>query len=142
MPTTNLKLRAPVPFPALVVGSGGIVVEKANGVWTIAPDFSALGQIAATAVADPTTKQIWIFDPASGDYNVLTLGALGDALYLLTSTTSLSVGTGARSFATQANKDIGAGSWVLIVSNAAPATNFMCGQVTSYSGGTLVVAVT
>ncbi len=140
---SNLKLRVPVPFPAQVAGAGGIAVEKAGGVWTIAPDFSQLGQIAASAVSDPATKQIWIFDPASAEYNVLTLGGLGDALYLLTSTTSISIGAGSKTFATQANKDIGLGSWVLIVSNAAPTTNYMLGQVASYdTNGNLVVTVT
>lgn len=142
MTVQNMKLRAPVPFPAQVTGSGGIAVSKTNGVWSIEPDFSGLGQIAASAVTDPTTKEIWIFDPVSGEYNVLTLGALGDALYKLTSTTSLSIGTGSKTFTTQQNKDLGVGSWVLVVSDAAPATNFMIGQVTAYAGTSLTVNFT
>jgi hypothetical protein len=140
--SANLKLRAPVPFPSQVVGSGGIKVSKAAGLWTIQPDFSALGQIAASAVTDPTTKQIWLYDPNTGEYNVLTLGDLGDALYKLTSTTSLAIGTGSKTFTTQQNKDLGVGSWVLAVSDAAPATNFMVGQVTAYSGTSLTVLMT
>src|SRR5262245_43785057 len=103
---SNLKLRAPVPFPASVQGSGGITVGKENGVWTIEPDFSELVSIAASAVSNPTSKQVWIYDPITGEYNVLTLAALGDALYVATSTTSLAIGTGSKTFATQTGKDI------------------------------------
>lgn len=142
MTVQNLKLRVPVSFPASVTGYGGISVSKANGVWEIGPDFSELSAVVASAVTDPSLKEIWLFDPGTNEYNVLTLGGLGDALYKLTSTTSLSVGTGSKTFTTQANKDIQVGSWVLVVSDAAPATNFMCGQVTAYSSTSLTVSAT
>src|SRR5262249_14484958 len=118
MTLQNIRLRTRVPFPATVVGTGGIKVEKANGVYTIEPDFSALAAIVAGALQNPTAKQIWIFDPVTGDYNVMTLAGLGDALFKLTSTTSLTPGAGSKAFATQAGKDIGAGAWVLITSDA------------------------
>lgn len=136
-----LKLRAKVPFPASVSGTGGIKVVKDSGDWVISPDFAALAALTGDAVSDPTLKQIWIFDPSLGQYNLLTLAALGDALYKLTSTTSLSIGTGSKTFATQSGKDISVGSWVWIGSDAASNTNYMVGQVTSYSLGSLVVNV-
>ena len=58
-----------------------------------------------------------------------------------TSTTSLLIGTGSKSFGTQAGLGFVAGEWVKAASAANPA-NYMYGQVTSYSGTTLVVNVT
>jgi hypothetical protein len=58
-----------------------------------------------------------------------------------TSTTSLSVGTGSKSFTTQAGLAYVPGSRARAASNAAPATNWMEGVVSSYSGTTLVLAV-
>jgi hypothetical protein len=137
---TTLKLKSPVPFPASVTGTGGISVSKTSGDWLIQPDFAALAEIAGTNVSDPTSKQVWIYDPVTGDYNVLTLGGIGDALYAATSTTSLTIATGSAVFTTQSGKDFGVGSFVLATSNANP-TNYMLGQVTSYTSTSLTVNV-
>ena len=58
-----------------------------------------------------------------------------------TSTTSNTIGTGAKSFTTQADKFFEAGNWLLITSDADP-SNYMHGQVTSYSGTSLVMNIT
>lgn len=136
----TLKLRAPVPFPARVSGNGGIVVNKTNGEWIIEPDFSALQAVSATSVSDPSLKQIWIYDPLTEEYSVLTLAGLGNALYRMTSTTSLAIGTGSKTFTTQTNKDVAVGSWVLALSDA-DESNFMLGQVTAYADGALTISV-
>jgi hypothetical protein len=57
-----------------------------------------------------------------------------------TSTSSLAIGIGSKTFVTQAGKQFSAGQFVLIVSDANPA-NYMHGQVTSYTGTSLVVNV-
>jgi hypothetical protein len=137
---TNLKLKSPVPFPASVQGAGGIKVSKSAGVWTIEPGFDDIASITASAIADPTSKQIWIFDPVTLDYNVLTLAGLGDALYKTSSTSSLAIGTGSKTFTVDSGKDITVGDWVLATSNA-DATNFMIGQVSAYSGSSLTISV-
>lgn len=59
-----------------------------------------------------------------------------------TSVTSLTVGTGTKVFATQLGKNFQAGTFVLIVSDASPATTYMHGQVVSYVGTALTVNVT
>jgi hypothetical protein len=137
----TFKLRSRVNFPANVTATGGIAVEKENGIWTIHPQFSDLVSIPASSVADPTTQQIWIFNPSDESYAVLTLAGLGDALFKLTSTTSNSIGIGSKTFTVQMNKDVGVGQDVLIVDDAAPSTNFMSGQITAYSSSTLTVNV-
>jgi hypothetical protein len=58
-----------------------------------------------------------------------------------TSTTSLTIGTGAQTLTIQTGKAFLAGQWVLI-QETSTATNQMLGSVTSYTGSTLVVNVT
>ena len=58
-----------------------------------------------------------------------------------TSTTSLAIAVASKVFTTQASKSFSAGTWLLATSDADP-TNYMHGQVTSYSGTTLTVNVT
>ncbi len=137
---TGISVRFPAPFPATVAGQGGIAVEKENGVWIIAPDFGALAELLPAALVDPATRQIWVYDPVAGAYNVLTLAGLGEALHAATSATSLAVGTGARTFVTQAAKDFAPGSFVLATSAGDP-SNYMLGQVTAYAGTSLTIAV-
>jgi hypothetical protein len=62
------------------------------------------------------------------------------ASLLATSTTSTLVGTGARTFTTQASKQYAAGMWVIVVRTSSP-TTWMLGQVTSYSGTSLAISV-
>lgn len=58
-----------------------------------------------------------------------------------TSTTSLSIGTGGKSFTTQSGKGFVAGMYVLATSDADP-TNYMHGYVSSYSSATLILVAT
>lgn len=58
-----------------------------------------------------------------------------------TSTTSNSIGTGSKSFTTQAGKLFDVGARLLITSDAAPASRSMFGTVTAYSGTSLTVDV-
>src|SRR5262249_27196735 len=57
------------------------------------------------------------------------------------SASSIASGTGSKTFTVEAGKNFPATQFVIAVSNAQPAT-WMLGQVTSYSGSTLVVNVT
>lgn len=58
-----------------------------------------------------------------------------------TSTTSTAIGTGSKTFTTQASKAFDVGRWVLITSDADP-SDYMHGRVTAYSGTSLTVSVT
>jgi len=66
--------------------------------------------------------------------------AAATASTLGTSASSVAIGTGAKTFVTQAAKNWTVGSWLVIASTANP-TNFMTGQVTAYSGTALDVNV-
>lgn len=58
-----------------------------------------------------------------------------------TSTSAVAIGSGAKTFTTQSGKNFSVNAYVFIVSNGT-STNWMFGQVTSYSSTTLQVAVT
>lgn len=136
-----IRGRVQTRLPATLQATGGLSVSKTSGVWTLTPDFSQLDEVLAPALTDPTSKQLWIYDPVTGQYNVLDLTGLGDALFKLTSTTSLAVGTGSKTFTTQSGKDIASGSYVLVVSDANPTDNFMFGKVVSYTATTLIASM-
>lgn len=57
-----------------------------------------------------------------------------------TSTTSLTIGTGSKSFTTQAGKQFIAGGFITASETGTP-SNYMHGQITSYSGTSLIVDV-
>lgn len=59
-----------------------------------------------------------------------------------TSTTSNAIATGAKTFTVSASKSFSGGMFLMIADTAAPSTNWMFGQVTSYSGTTLVMNIT
>lgn len=61
-----------------------------------------------------------------------------------TSSTSNSIGTGAKTYTVDTGKSYVAGMFVMVADTAAPTTNYNFGQVTSYNSGTgaLVIAVT
>lgn len=68
------------------------------------------------------------------------IGADGKS-YFGTSTTSLAIGTGPKTFTTQSGMAYIAGSSIKAVSDANSA-NYMLGEVTSYSGTTLIANIT
>ena len=55
-----------------------------------------------------------------------------------TSTSSVTIGSGSKTFVTQAGKQFAVGAWIVAISQADPA-KWLTGTVTSYSGGSLVV---
>lgn len=75
-------------------------------------------------------------DEANALAAAMNLNATND-----TSTTSNSIGTGAKTFTVSTGKSYVGGMYVMIADTAAPTTNAMIAQVTSYSGSTLVVNV-
>jgi hypothetical protein len=58
-----------------------------------------------------------------------------------TSASSITVGTGAKTFTVTAGKSFQPGMYLVIADTAAPSTNSMYGQITSYSGTTLVMNI-
>jgi hypothetical protein len=93
---------------------------------TAAANAATAAANAATSAANAATSAAASATTAANYANALTA----------TSTSSLSIITGTRSFTTQADKDFDTGQKVIISSDADP-TNYMYGYVVSYSSTTL-----
>lgn len=68
------------------------------------------------------------------------INGIGYGSYNATSTTSLTIGTGAKSLTVETGRGFAVGQALLIASTASPA-NYMSGQVTSYDSGTGALVV-
>jgi hypothetical protein len=68
------------------------------------------------------------------------LGSISDASLDNTSTSSVAIGTGAKSFVVASSKPYAIGRWVQVF-NTAAAGNLMIGQVTSWNAGTLTLGL-
>uniref|UniRef100_Q02CC9 Uncharacterized protein n=1 Tax=Solibacter usitatus (strain Ellin6076) TaxID=234267 RepID=Q02CC9_SOLUE len=103
--------------------------------------------IAAHWTVDASTYDVAIsFATPQSNYYVVVNGGSGPAGsngatgagYAATSSTSVAIGTGSKSFTTQAGLAYSAGARVRASSTASP-TNYMEGMVTAYSGTTLTI---
>lgn len=106
-----------VSAPSLLVGAAS----------SAAADAAASAADAAASAADAAASAV----AAAAYAGQLTL----------TSTSSLAIGTGSKVFTVSSNLSLSAGQFILITSNAAPSTNYMWGQIASYSSTTLTVTV-
>ena len=69
------------------------------------------------------------------------INQIGFGSYTATSSSSLTVGTGAKSFTIDVGKSFGVGQAVLIARTSSPTTTYMGGQVTSYNANTGAITV-
>lgn len=68
----NIRVNVRIPFPALVQGGAFITVAKANGIWTIKPNY----QLLALAPGQTPTQIVAVYDTASGGWNYVTAASL------------------------------------------------------------------
>ncbi|MDR3487103.1 MAG: hypothetical protein P4M05_19625 [Bradyrhizobium sp.] len=71
----DVRINIGAPFPARVLGNGVVVVEKANGIWTIKVDFTQLAQAPSLT----STQELLVFDPATGVYSLINVLAFVSA---------------------------------------------------------------
>lgn len=112
---------------------GEVVTGQGYSAFYYAGLASGSATTANTAAGSATTK-------ANEAAASATSAANYAAALTATSTTSTLIGTGAKTFTTQANKQFQAGQTLKIVSQANSA-NFMIGTVTSYSTTSLVMGI-
>src|SRR5262249_23743354 len=119
-----------------------------RGAWDSAPNYN-IGDVVSkdgtSYVASalntnqaPPNPAFWMVLAAKGDTGAQGPQGTG---YAATSTTSLTIGPGPQTFATQAGLAYSAGARVRASSNGNGA-NYMEGLVTAYSGGSLTINVT
>lgn len=101
------------------------------------PNFADVAAVWVEYLATIFTPDLNAFGPALVD-------AAADANYFSVSTTAVTIGTGAKTFAVSTGKRYAAGTDVKIVSASDPANLYMYGIVLSYDvgDGTLIVGVT
>lgn len=102
-----------------------------------ADDLTEITNLVAEATAAAATATA----SASSASTSATSAAASAAQLIGTASDVITIGTGSKSFNTQAGKFFDEGTWLLITSNANEA-NYMHGRSTSYSGGSLTVNVT
>lgn len=61
----SIRVNVRVSFPALVQGSAFITVAKANGIWSISPNY----QLLAQAPGITSTQILAVYDTATGVWN-------------------------------------------------------------------------
>jgi hypothetical protein len=72
----NIRVTAPFPFPALVVGAAPIVVAKANGIFTVSFDIADLTAHVPSA-ADLAAEYWIVYDSIAKTYYKVALSNLG-----------------------------------------------------------------
>jgi len=70
-----------------------------------------------------------------------SLALIEDTYQGIQSTTSLSIGSGSKTFTVAAGLPFGAGQYIIATSDANPTTHSMNGQITAYSGTSLTITV-
>ena len=106
--------------------SAATATTQASNASTSASNASTSASSASASASTATTQATNASNSATAAANYLTVG---------TSTTSVLIGTGAKSFTADTGKAWGAGL-ILSISSAANTANFMHGTVTSYNSGT------
>lgn len=69
----TVRFKVLAKFPANVVGADGITVDKANGTYTIRPDYSNLVELLSF---DPSQEQVIVYNPVTTTWNVISLATL------------------------------------------------------------------
>ena len=133
----NISWKATVTYPlnANAIGSDGILYQSlvASNI-NFEPSANATKWVAGTAAAATSAAAALVSANAAAASATTATAMTG------TSTTSLAIGTGSKTLTTQSGKTFTVGRYIQIgVTNSG--ANFMNGQITSYSGTTLVVNV-
>ena len=103
-----------------------------------ASSATASASAASTSAGNAATSATNASNSATSAANSATSAASIAAGVLATSTTSVVIGTGSKTFITQSGKQFANGQFISVVS-AGNNANYMHGQVTSYSGTTLII---
>jgi hypothetical protein len=118
---------------ATALAQAGIATTKAG---EAAASESNAAASESAAAASESAAAVSEANAATSETNAANYAAALKA----TSATSVAIEIGSKTFTTQADKQFAAGQFILVV-DAASSANYMHGQVTSYSGTSLVVDV-
>lgn len=126
--------------PELNTWAGQVNTVKGEMVAHVAATAADAISTAADAIATAADRVQTGLDRTAAAASAASAAAIAGA-FVGTSTTSLTIGSGSKTFTTQTGEQYTSGIWMTAVSQADP-SNYMFGQVTSYSGTTLILNVT
>ena len=84
----NIRVNTPVPFPALVTGSGPVTVAKVNGVWTLGFSVSSFGIQNPPPLANWATDYALVYDSAAKQFLQVPIQTFAGRVLLNTLTAS------------------------------------------------------
>lgn len=122
--------------------SGVFTTDLGNDKWEPLVDFKTYLDQASSSADTATDAAASAATSSSNASSSAASAALEVANLSGTSSSSVSIGIGTKTFTTQASKHFTAGTPLLIVDNSAPTVNYMSGVASSYSSTTLAVNVT
>ena len=76
----NIRVNVNVPFPALVAGAVGIKVTKSNGIWTIAPDYSAFPISTVIPAVNLPNSYFLVWNSLTGFFTLVPLTTASQAI--------------------------------------------------------------
>lgn len=135
-PTTGIGFQI-LPPTAYTINGTSLTLNTAPASGTgnilVAAPLLSVGAAASSAAAAQAAEASALAAQAAAEAAAANLSG--------TSVTSVAIGTGTKIFTTQAGKSFNDGAWLLITSDA-DETNYMHGQVTTYTGTTLTMNIT
>lgn len=75
----NIRVNVNVPFPALVAGAQGIKITKSNGIWTIAPDYTAFPVSTVISQINLPNSYFLVWNSVTGFYTLVPLTSITQA---------------------------------------------------------------
>lgn len=138
----GIRTRVLPRFPAKVETGAGLEVAKSGGTYTFSFDYTSLP--VSTTIADITRTYVPAYKDQTGDYVRLTAEAFGQAMgpaFAGTSSSTVSVGTGSKSFTASTARAWSAGQRLRVANS--DDSKVMSGIVASYDAqsGALVLTV-
>lgn len=124
---------------AAAAASATSASTSASTATTQASNASTSATNAATSATNAATSATNA--AASATAAAASAAGVGNSL-ITTSSSSVAIGTGSKSFTVDSGKSFAVGQYLMIMETANPATNYMFGNVTAYSGTSLTVNVT
>lgn len=113
----NIRIQAPVPFPATVTGTGPITINKQNGIWTVGYSVTGVGTQNPPA-ASQATDFVLVWDSVAQTFVNVPLSLLTGGAVL----TNTLVANNSAALQDTTSFPVGFNEYTLVFENIVPAT--------------------
>src|SRR5262249_55524020 len=72
----NIRVNVGAPFPAVVKGTAGIAIQKANGIWTLGLGYPQLGIQNAPTLLHLSSNYVALYDSIAKTYFLVSMSAV------------------------------------------------------------------